>query len=284
MNTLHLKYVDDLSIAESINMNEQLVPTPVNEQSLPAPFRARTGHRFNISDSKVYNQILKTKEYADQNKMVINFKKTKLMVFNPCRNKDFLPELKVDGQQIEVVEQTKLLGLIISSDLSWSRNTDYMVGRCNAKMWVIRRLKNLGASVNDLLEVYQKQIRNILEFGVPVWNSSINNEQISQIERIQKTALHIILDNNYVSYTNALKVSGLEKLSSRRSKLCLNFAKKSQKSTKFANWFIPSAKTNSTRFKPPEFCPTYSRTKRFEKSPISHLIEILNTHFAKKKK
>ena len=283
MNTLHLKFVDDLSIAESINLKKQLTPTPVEEQSLPAPFRARTGHKFNSGESLVFDQLIKTKEYADKNKMMINFKKTKLMVFNPSRNHDFLPDFAVQGQQIELVEETKLLGLVITSDLSWSRNTDYMVGRCNSKMWVIRRLKNLGASENDLMDVYCKQIRSILEFAVPVWNSALNGEQILQIERIQKTALHIILDKNYLSYRNALKISGLEKLSTRRTKLCLNFAKKAQKSTKFAKWFIPTTKVNHTRFEPPKFCPAYSRTKRFENSPISYLIEILNKHYAKRK-
>ena len=66
-----------------------------------------------------------------------------------------------------------------------SRNTDYMVGRCNSKMLVIRRLKHLGASECDLMDVYCKQIRSILEFAVPVWNSALNGEQILQIERIQ---------------------------------------------------------------------------------------------------
>ena len=267
MNTLHLKYVDDLSIAESINLHRQLVPAPEEEKSLPAPFRARAGHMLEVIESKVFNQIMKTKEYADMNQMKINFKKTKLMIFNPSRNIDFLPNFAVERQHIEVVEETKLLGLVISSDLSWSRNTDYMVGRCNSKMWVIRRLKNLGANESDLLDVYCKQIRSILEFAVPVWNSSINGEQISQIERIKKTALHIILGENYTSYRNALKKSGLEKLSARRTKLCLNFAKKAQKSAKFTKWFIPTTKSNSTRYIPPKFCPAYSRTKRFENKP-----------------
>ena len=104
---------------------------------------------------------------------------------------------------IELVEHTKLLGLIISSDLSWSMNTDYMVNRCNAKLWVVRKLKKLGASDGDLLDVYCKQIRSIVEFAVPVWNHSINGENVSQIERIKKSALHIILGDRYRSYTNA---------------------------------------------------------------------------------
>ena len=70
------------------------------------------------------------------------------MLFNPCHSKDFLPQLEADDQIIELVEQTKLLGLVIRSS-----NTDYMVSRCNSKLWVIRRLKKLGASDVDLLDV-----------------------------------------------------------------------------------------------------------------------------------
>ena len=214
--------------------------------------------------------------------MKLNYKKTKLMLFNPSKSKDFLPQFEVDNNNIELVEQTKLLGLIISSDLSWSLNTDYMVDRCNAKMWVIRRLKKLGASDADLLDVYCKQIRSILEFAVPVWNHSITGENISQIERIQKTALHIILGERYRSYSNALKQSGLDKLSTRRRKLCLSFARKALKHKKFSQWFKINTKVTITRHKQPKFCPTYFRTERFKKSPISSLTELLNTYFAKK--
>ena len=92
-----------------------------------------------------------------------------------------------------------------------------------------------------------------------------------------------LLSKSYISYKNALKISGLEKLPTRRTKLCLNFAKKAQKSTKFAKGFIPTTKGNHTRFEPPKFCSAYSRTKRFESSPISYLIEILNNYYAKRK-
>ena len=282
INELHLKYVDDLSLAERIDMNTQLIPSPLDERPQPDPFRARTGHKLKLEESKFLKHLVETKIYANNNKMKINFKKTKVMLFNPCHSKDFLPQLEVADQIIELVEQTKLLGLVIRSDLSWSSNTDYMVSRCNSKLWVIRRLKKLGASDLDLLDVYSKQIRSILEFAVPVWNSSLTGENISEIERIQKTALHIILGERYISYLNALKLSGLEKLSNRRRKLCLSFAKKSLKNQKFSKWFKPNNRITITRQKQPKFCPTYSRTTRFQKSPLSSLTDILNNYFAKK--
>ena len=157
-----------------------------------------------------------------------------------------------------------------------------MENRCNAKLWVIRRLKKLGASDGDLLDVYCNQIRSIVEFAVPLWNHSINGENVSHIERIQKSALHIILGDGYRSYTNALKQSGLEKLSKRRRNLCLSFARKAVKHKKFSHWFKLNTKVTSTRTKQSKFCPAYSRTVRFQKCPICSLTELLNAYFAKK--
>ena len=52
--------------------------------------------------------------------MKLNLKKTKLMLFNPCRIRDFMPEFHVGQARIDLVEETKLLGVIIRSDLSWA--------------------------------------------------------------------------------------------------------------------------------------------------------------------
>ena len=48
-----------------------------------------------------------------------------------------------------------------------------IVDRANAKLWISRRLKKLGADRDDLKDVYIKQVRSILEFAVPVWHSSL---------------------------------------------------------------------------------------------------------------
>ena len=148
---------------------------------------------------------------------------------------------------------------------------------------ILRRLKNRAGSVEDLLDIYCKQIRSIMEFAVPVWNSAITGHHISQLERIQKSALHISLGEDYVSYNNALKLSGLHKLSERRKKLCLTFAKKALKHCKFSQWFKPNLKVTKTRQKPSKFCQVYRKTSRFGNSPISGLTEILNLHFSTKK-
>ena len=151
LNTIHPKYVDDLALAEAINMTTQVTTSQLDERPQPDQFRDRTGHKLINEKSEVLKQLSETKEYADNNNMKINFTKTKLLLFNSCHSKDFLPKIECEGKQIELVEQTKLLGLVISSDLSWSANTDYIEERCYKKMWMMRRLQKLGASQEDLL-------------------------------------------------------------------------------------------------------------------------------------
>ena len=269
---LNMKYVDDLAIAEGINMKKQLeqVPLPLIERPQPDTYRARTGHQLKIEDSEVYKQLMEIQNYAKMNKMKLNIAKTKLMMFNPYKSKDFMPEFNINQTRIELVEEAKLLGVIISSDLSWAANTKYITKRCNKKTWMLRRLKNLGASQKDLLDVYIKQIRSLAEFAVPVWNSSLTGDDIVNLERIQKTALHIILGQEYKSYSSALKTTGLEKLSERRKKICLKFAKRAQKHPKFSKWFKANPK-RSIRLPQPKFCAPVYRTERFRKSPLCYL-------------
>ena len=138
---IHLKYVDDFSLAESINLKRQLVP---DHSSLkPEPYHQRTGHKLPVENSKIYHQLLETKKYADTNLMKLNLKKTKLMLFNLCKVIDFRPTFAIDDHQIEFVEEFRLLGLVIRSDLKWKSNTSSMVRKANQRLWLIKCLKKL---------------------------------------------------------------------------------------------------------------------------------------------
>ena len=86
--------------------------------------------------------------------MKINCNKTKLMIFNPARTKDFHPRFLMNGNELEMTEKTNILGLILRSDFSWNSNTEYIVRRANKKHWCLRRLKNFETEIEDSLEVY----------------------------------------------------------------------------------------------------------------------------------
>ena len=277
MNEIHLKFVDDLTIGEAIKMKNMLDYTPVQNRPQPDNFHARTGHSLKPEESRVFNQLNQITEYASTNGMQLNHKKTKFILFNPGVARDFIPEFEIGKHEIEMVDEVRLLGLVIRSDLSWSSNTSNLVERSNKKLWFLRRLKALGASTDDLNDLYHKHVRSILEYAAPVWHSALTGEDRVKLERVQKSALHIMLGESYKSYTSALKITGNITLFERRRKLCITFARKSFNSPKFNNWFKLNDKNTITRQDQPKLCEVYSRLERFEKSPISYLTKLLNS-------
>ena len=142
-------------------------------------------------------------------------------------------------------------------------------------MWLLKRLANLGASRGDLLDVYNKQIRCITEYSAPVWNSALTKEDIANIERVQRSALHIIMGDQYLSYEHALKSCGLSRLAERREKICKKFALRATKHSKFKSWFNPETRTNN-RVQRPCYRPVVFKTERFKNSPISYMTKLLN--------
>ena len=267
-NEIHLKFVDDLTLAESINLQEQLVKVNGNFV-LP------------VQNSKVNKKLDQIKNQANENQMKVNLKKTKIMVFNPCKSLEFKPEISLDGNKLETVDEMKLLGLSIRSDMKWNSNTSNMVKKASKRLWILRRLKQLGATTHNLVEVYTKQIRCILELAAPAWQGGISQSEKQDLERVQKCAAHIILGNVYTSYKNALEILNLDSLEVRRMNLALKFAVKAEKHQKFNAWFKPTKKTMNTRTKLPKYCEVRANSVRFAKSPISFLTKLLNLHYKK---
>ena len=129
-----------MTLAEAIDLPSNLVQVPDNDRPLPDMYHARTGHVLPVQNSGVFRQLQRTEEYARENQMQINYNKTKVMLFNPCHSVDFMPELEFGTDQLELVEEMRLLGVLLQSDMKWSSNTESIVKRASNKLWVIRRL------------------------------------------------------------------------------------------------------------------------------------------------
>ena len=164
--------------------------------------------------------------------------------------------------------------MVIRSDLKWYDNTDHICKKGYERLWMLRRLKGLGANYSELLDVYQKQVRSVMELAVPVWEPGLTVQEEKQIERVQRTAFYIILGDQYMKYEYALEILECERLSERRSKLCVNFAKKAMKHPKYKNWFSESEidpsqvkpNTRAAKPKPTKLKAVPSRTDRYKLS------------------
>ena len=130
---------------------------------------------------------------------------------------------------------------------------------------------------NDLVQIYKTFIRSRLEYSCELWHSSLSKNNESDIERVQKSAIKVILKDKYGSYKNALKVLGLETLYDRRERLCLNFAKKCLKIENFKKLF-PLRKTSHSMDKRrvEKYLINNISTERYRRSAIPTMKKLLN--------
>ena len=270
------KFVDDLTVLEKINLlivglcsfNSKLsVPNdiPNHNQYIPAE----------CLESQKY--LEKIQLWTENQKMILNTKKTKAMVFNFTDNYQFGTRLTLKEQNIEIVAKAKLLGVIITDDLKWEENTASLVKRANSRMELLRKVASFGTSAEEKRNIYILYIRSVLEQSCVVWHSSLTKQNQEDLERVQKSAVRIINGKDIPDYDEALVQANLDSLETRRKELCLNFALKCVKSQKSKNLFPLRVKEHEMEIRDQEkYCVQNANTDRLKNSTIPYMQRLLN--------
>ena len=97
----------------------------------------------NINMQEHLNKIT---EWTQENLMVLNEQKSKYIVFNRAMA-DFNTRLTINQNVIDQGHAARLLGVIISDDLSFEKNTDVICKRAYARISMITKLKYVGVCV-----------------------------------------------------------------------------------------------------------------------------------------
>ena len=144
--------------------------------------------------SPSYLQVLvnEINEFATVEACDLIQKKCKEMEINflkhQCVN---LQPLVVGDTVAKQVDNYKLLGVYISSGLSWNEHVDFIVKKATKRLYSLRILRKAGVQEADLVRIYCSLIRSVLEYGAPVW-SDLPGYLSNIIELVQRRALRII--------------------------------------------------------------------------------------------
>ena len=271
------KFIDDLSTLEIINLISIGLACYSYQNHVPSDI-ATNSLFLDPKNVKSQDYLRNIESWSESKQMKLNEKKTNYMIFNFSSNYQFNTRLDIDGRKIDQICETKLLGLKIRDDLSWKSNTEMLTRKAYMRMTILKKLIQFEVPVYELVQIYILYIRSVVEQYATVWHSSITSGEKNDLERTQKVALKIIFGNSYTTYRDALQSAGLETLSARRTRLCLNFAKKCIKHERTKAMFplnqIPVETRNREFFK-----VTNAKTERLAKSAIPYMQRLLNGHF-----
>ena len=212
--------------------------------------------------------------------MKLNKSKTKCFPFISSITKDFMPQLSLEeGSFLEVIYELKLVGLVLTSDLTWNAHVDYTIKRVNSVLWQLTRFKNLGAPRDKLLQFYILKIRSILMFGSVCFHSSLTQELSRKLELQQRRSLAIILGSQYRNYRNALSLTSLPRLDTLREEACLKWALRAQENPLHTNIFPVNTSEVDTRYKP-KFREYKCITSKFYNSAVPYMTRALNQYYS----
>ena len=243
------KYVDDTTLTEILSRNHS-------------------------SCMDVY--LSELRQWSVANNMLINEHKTKEMIITLSHTL-----IMQNLSDIERVETFKLLGIYVSSDLSWNNHVTYIYKRANSRLHFLRQLKRAAVSCEDMLRFYIAVIRPVMEYAAPVWHTGLTAELAESLELVQKralSALRIIFGGNsftnstYLSFCESLAISSLQ---SRRETLSINFFHKILEPSCCLHYLIPNKRSNSQLKKLRNhslYSPPFARTKKFKSSFLVHAL------------
>ena len=94
---------------------------------------------------------------------MLNVKKTKCLLVNNSKKYQFSTGLEMKDQVLEIVDEAKLLGTYITSDLKWDKNTDFLVKEANKRMRLLHAASKFIKDKKILIQLYYTHIRCRLE-------------------------------------------------------------------------------------------------------------------------
>jgi len=180
---------------------------------------------YEIISSSSHNSMLQAtidsiNNWTEHDNMCLNVFKTKELHVSFLKDPMAFDNLSSSDTSIETVHDFKLLGVIISSNLTLNAHVNYICIKASKRLYALRVLKRSGAPAKDLIIVYCAFIRPVLEYASPVWHFSLTQSLSDQIEHIQKRTIKIAFPED--SYSTSLEMANLPTLYQRRHSINLS--------------------------------------------------------------
>ena len=194
MNDIHIAskqfnlilYVDDTNmISPMCSFSSQIALQSISMTQL--------SHNINVELNNI-------QEWLSINKLSLNVKKTKFMIFHyRQRNIDnLILDLQNSSEKIERVAEFNFLGLTVDENLNWNAQIQKVSNKIFRTLGVMCRLKNF-LPLHVLRILYNSLILPHLQYGILTWGFCLG-----RLEKLQKRSVRIITRSKYNAHTDPL--------------------------------------------------------------------------------
>ena len=174
----------------------------------------------NADCNRMQEDVTTIDHWMSHNFLTLNATKCKHMVITRSRIHQ-CPQLFLAGQPLECVQSYKYLGVIITSNLSWSEHIQSICNKSRKLVGLLYRQFYQNADSDILRQFYLSCIRPHLEYACTVWDPYLAKEK-ALLEAVQKFACKACCKNWNMDYESMLAHLNIPSLQQRRLQLKAN--------------------------------------------------------------
>ena len=146
-------------------------------------------------------EVEKVLTWLSTNRLLINLKKTHLMVFtNKQRPQEI--SLKVKDNIITETSESKFLGVIVDNKLSWASHIKYISNKISKSSSIIRYLRYSFPKA-ILKTLYMSLVLPYISYCNIIWGSAFKTV-LKPIVILQKKSIRTITKSNFLEHTKPL--------------------------------------------------------------------------------
>ena len=155
------------------------------------------------------------------NKLTLNMTKTEFMLIGSRQKLNSLsafPVLEINGAQLNRVNFTKSLGVLIDENLTWSNHINAITKKISSGIGSIKRISHCVPPAT-LHTIYHGLVQSHFDYCSVVWGNCAKTLS-DKLQRLQNRAVRVLTNTCYDADANQLlKELGWENLETRRQKL-----------------------------------------------------------------
>lgn len=158
---------------------------------------------FNDLEHKMSENLKVIYKWLCLNKLSLNIGKTNYVIFHcPQRKLPHKPSVKIADKEIEMVNDTKFLGVYIDNHLNWKKHCKVTATKCGRVASILYRLKH-SLEPKILTTIYHSLFLPHLLYGLTAWGNCISSE-LKRIRVLQKKVIRTITKSKYNSHTDPI--------------------------------------------------------------------------------
>ena len=149
---------------------------------------------------EINNELEKIVHWLALNKLSLNAKKTKFMIFHYKQKciKNLIPKLVINKVAIEQVDEFNFLGITIDKHMTFKSHANKISAKIACTIGTMKRLKHF-LPLSILKTLYNSLILPHLNYGIILWG-----KELKRINKLQKWALRTIVNAKYNEHTEPI--------------------------------------------------------------------------------